>query len=130
MRGSVALLLLIAVCCGTMGSTNNSDLEARRKSFHDLLTEQWEYRLRTNPQFATIVGDKRYNDRLDDFSQKAIDEDLEQTRRFLTRFDAIDTNGFPEQETLNKTLMVRQLQRELDEAPFKPWEMPVNQFSG
>jgi uncharacterized protein (DUF885 family) len=130
MRGSVAFLLLLAVCCGTMGSTNDSDLEARRKSLNDLLAEQWEYRLRTNPQFATIIGDKRYNDRLDDFSQKAIDEDLEQTRRFLARFSAIDTTGFPEQETLNKTLMVRQLRRELDEAPFKPWEMPVNQFSG
>jgi uncharacterized protein (DUF885 family) len=130
MRGSVAFLLFLAVCCGTMGSTNNSDLEARRKSLNDLLAEQWEYRLRTNPQFATIIGDKRYNDRLDDFSQKAIDEDLEQTRRFLARFAAIETTGFPEQETLNKTLMVRQLQRELDEAPFKPWEMPVNQFSG
>jgi uncharacterized protein (DUF885 family) len=130
MRGSLALLLFVAVCCGTMGSTNNSDLEARRKSLNDLLAEQWEYRLRTNPQFATIIGDKRYNDRLDDFSQKAIDEDLEQTRRFLARFSAIDTTGFPEQETLNKTLMVRQLRRELDEAPFKPWEMPVNQFSG
>jgi uncharacterized protein (DUF885 family) len=130
MRGIVALLLLIAVCSATMGSTANSDLEARRKTLNDLLAEQWEYRLRTNPQFATIIGDKRYNDRLDDFSQKAIDEDLEQSKRFLARFQAIDTSGFPEQESLNKTLMVRQLQRELDEASFKPWEMPVNQFAG
>jgi len=130
MRGVVILLSLIAVCCGTLGSTTNSDLEVRRNALNALLAQQWEYRLRTNPEFATIVGDKRYNDRLDDFSQKAIDDDLEQTKRFLVQFEAIDTSGFPEQEVLNKTLMVRQLQRQLDEAKFRPWEMPVNQFSG
>ncbi|MBV8050952.1 MAG: DUF885 domain-containing protein [Acidobacteriaceae bacterium] len=132
MRGILATLLVLSVCGGyfTMQGAVNSDLENRRKGLTDLLAEQWEYRLRTNPQFATIVGDKRYNDRLDDFSQKEIDENLEQNKRFLARFQAIDTSGFPEQESLNKALMIRQLQRELDESPFKPWEMPVNQFSG
>ena len=131
MRILTVLALLIA-CSGLLvvPITANTDIDSRRKALNVLLAEQWEYRLRTNPQFATIVGDKRYNDRLDDFSQKAIDEDLEQTKRFLARFELIDTSGFPEQEALNKTLMVRQLQRELDEAKFKPWQMPVNQFSG
>jgi len=126
------LLFLSTVLAGGMlaQTSTNSDLDARRKALNDLLTEQWEYRLRTSPEFATIIGDKRYNDRLDDNSQKAIDDDLEQTRRFLTRFEAIDTTGFPDQEALNKSLMVRELQRTLDGARFKPWEMPVNQFSG
>jgi uncharacterized protein (DUF885 family) len=95
-----------------------------------LLHEQWEYTLRTSPIYASILGDKRYNDQLDDFSQHAIDDNLEQSRRFLTRFEAIDTAGFPDQEVLNKQLMVRDLSMGLEEARFKPWEMPVNQFSG
>ncbi len=107
-----------------------ADLEARRKALNDLLHEQWEYTMRTSPIYASILGDKRYNDKLDDFSQRAIDDDLEQTRRFLDRFEAIDTTGFPEQEVLNKQLMVRDLKMDLEGARFKPWEMPVNQFSG
>jgi uncharacterized protein (DUF885 family) len=107
-----------------------ADLEARRKALNDLLHERWEYTMRTSPIYASILGDKRYNDKLDDFSQKAIDEDLEQSRRFLARFEAIDTNGFPEQEVLNKQLMVRDLKIGLEGARFKPWEMPVNQGSG
>jgi len=67
---------------------------------------------------------------LDDFSQQAIDDDLEQTRRFLDRFEAIDTAGLPEQEALNKQLMIRDLKMALEGARFKPWEMPVNQSSG
>jgi uncharacterized protein (DUF885 family) len=86
--------------------------------------------MRTSPIYASILGDKRYNDKLDDFSQQAIDDNIEQSRRFLARFEAIDTSGFPDQEILNQQLMVRDLGMTLAGARFKPWEMPVNQFNG
>src|SRR5208282_5392754 len=124
---TIAILLPAAVAAA---ANQPADLEARRKALNDLLHEQWEYTMRTNPIYASILGDKRYNDKLDDFSQKAIDDNLEQTRRFLDRFEAIDTTGFPEQEVLNKQLMVRDLAMTVEGARFKPWEMPVNQFSG
>ena len=115
----------------TMSAANTpSDLEARRKALNDLLHEQWEYTMRTSPIYASILGDKRWNDKLDDFSQAAIDDNLLQSRKFLERFEAIDTTGFPDQEVLNKELMVRDLKINLEGARFKPWEMPVNQFFG
>ncbi|HXY07758.1 MAG TPA: DUF885 domain-containing protein [Terriglobales bacterium] len=86
--------------------------------------------MRANPLYASFLGDKRYNDQLDDFSQKHIDEDLEQTRQFLVCFQAIDTTGFPDQEVLNKQLMVRDLKMTPEGARFKPWEMPVDQQNG
>src|SRR5271168_3141891 len=122
--------LIFLLCSSVLAAPPSPDLEARRKALNDLLAEQWEYTLRTSPIYASILGDKRYNDRLDDFSQKAIDDDLEQTHIFLARFEAIDTTGFPDQEVLNKQLMVRDLQMSLEGARFKPWEMPVNQASG
>jgi uncharacterized protein (DUF885 family) len=124
----LALCLTTNLFAASLAS--GADLEARRKQLNDLLTEQWEYVLRTSPEFASILGDKRYNDQISDFSQQAIDEDLSKTKEFLTRFEAVDTTGFPEQEALNKTLMVRQLRETLDNARFKGWEMPVNQISG
>jgi hypothetical protein len=66
-----------------------SDLESRRKALDSLLAEQWEYNLRTNPLFASILGDKRWNDKVDDFSQEFIDRDLQETQKFLVRFQAI-----------------------------------------
>jgi uncharacterized protein (DUF885 family) len=106
------------------------DLDARRKQLADLLSEEWEYNLRENPEFASMLGDKRYNDKITDFSEKHVYEDLGMQRKFLARFEAIDTAGFPEQEALNETLMVRQLREGLERARFKGWEMPVTQFSG
>ena len=123
-------LLLCSLCSVSTTPQSPSSLESRRKALNDLLAEQWEYTLRTSPIFASFLGDKRWNDKLDDFSKEAIDKDLRETQKFLTRFQAIDTSGFPEREALNKTLMVRDLQMKLEGARFKDWEMPVNQVSG
>ena len=108
----------------------SNDLEARRKALADLIAEQWEYNLSENPEFASIIGDKRWNDKSSEVSDAAVQRDLEKSRQFLTRFEAIDTTGFPEQEALNKTLMVRDLKLGLDGAHFENWLMPVNQMSG
>src|ERR1700678_1425246 len=131
MRLLISLLVAAMLVPATLAAANPpADLEARRKALNDLLHEQWEYIMRRNPIYASILGDKRYNDQLDDFSQKAIDDDLEQTRLYLARFEAIDITGFPEQDALNQQLMVRDLKMGLEGARFKPWEMPVNQESG
>ena len=133
-----ALLILAAglSLSQTAGSQPNAStpgpqsVEARVKELHQLLNEQWEYTLRTSPEFASILGDKRYNDRLSDFSQAGIDKDIAQNRIFLSKFEAVNTAGFPEQEKLNRDLMVRNLRQTLEAVKFKEWEMPVNQMNG
>ena len=130
-RLCLALLLgLIFPSLVIAGQQSQSDLAARRQALNSLLTEQWEYTLRTNPLYASILGDKRWNDRIEDFSQESIDRDLQETQKFLVRFEAIDTAGFPEQESLNQALMVRDLRMKLEEARFMTWEMPVAQNQG
>jgi uncharacterized protein (DUF885 family) len=105
-------------------------LEQRRAELNRLLADEWEYTLRTQPELATQVGDNRYNDRLSDFSDKAIADDIAHTRESLARFEAIDVSGFPEQEKFNHALMVRSLREGLDSVRFKDWEMPATQFGG
>jgi len=128
----LAFILLVSVFMPIrdVSANQSQSVEARLKNFHALLDEQWEYVLRTSPEFASILGDKRYNDRLSDFSQAAIDERIRQSRLFLEKFEAVDTIGFPEQEKLNRDLMVRNLREQLEAVRFKDWQMPVNQFSG
>jgi uncharacterized protein (DUF885 family) len=113
-----------------IGYTAEQSLEARRAQLKSLLAEEWEYTLRTQPELATQVGDDRYNDRVSDYSSKAIADDLEHTRQSLAKFEAIDVAGFPELEKLNHALMIRSLREALDAAKFKDWEMPASQFGG
>src|ERR1019366_6478018 len=126
---TMALILPRFARAAEQGSAGQN-LEARRAELNRLLSDEWEYTLRTEPELPTQVGDNRYNDRLSDFSDKAIAEDLENTRQALTRFEAVDVTGFPDQERLNHSLMLRSLREALDSAQFKDWEMPATQFGG
>ncbi|HEX9147762.1 MAG TPA: DUF885 family protein, partial [Thermoanaerobaculia bacterium] len=119
-----------AASAATPAGAPATDLEARRKQMNDLLAEHWEYSLSHSPEFASILGDKRWNDKLSDFSQEAIEKDLAKTKEFLGRFEAIDPTGFPEQEALTRTLLVRSFREQLEDARFKNWEIPVTQIYG
>src|SRR5215203_3827535 len=103
------LLTIVSAGVGNAQELSAADLDKRRKALNDLLHEQWEYTLRTYPEFASILGDRRYNDQVTDVSEKAQYADLAETKKFLKRFEAIDTTGFSEQEKLNRNLMVRDL---------------------
>jgi uncharacterized protein (DUF885 family) len=109
---------------------DSPDVDTRRKALQQLLDEHWEYNLRTHPEFASMLGDHRWDDRWSDPSAQAIAADLEEQKKFLARFEEIDTTGFPEQEVLNQQLMVRDLKETLANAKFESWLMPVNQMSG
>ncbi|HXW16267.1 MAG TPA: DUF885 family protein [Terriglobia bacterium] len=127
------LCVLAAVSCGmalAAQAPDENSTTARRARFKVALQEEWEYRLRTNPELATAVGDNRYNDRLSDYSPEFFAGQLRHQRQALAIFESIDTGGFPEQERLSKDLMVRDLREQIEGARFKDWEMPVDQMNG
>ena len=130
-RVGIALALLFSaqtVLCLAQGAP--AQLTSRQAALESFLSEQWEYTLRTSPEFASIIGDKRYNDKISDFSQKAIDQELKQNIAFLEKLESIDTTGLTAQEQLNKELMLRKLRIGIEGAKFKDWEMPVLHNSG
>jgi uncharacterized protein (DUF885 family) len=105
-------------------------LEARRKQLNDLVTEYWEHNLKVNPVFASIIGDKRYNDQLGSESADFLKKEAALSRDYLAKFQAIDTTGFPQQEKLNQELEIRDIKRGLGFYELKMWEMPVSQING
>src|SRR3954471_11509798 len=123
-------MTFLAAALIAAAATAANDVEWRRQQLTAVLHEHWERHLRQNPLFATLIGDKRYNDRLDDFSEARVLADVESDRSFAGRLEAIDTAGFPPEEALNRTLLLRQLRENLETARFKEWEMPITQFGG
>jgi uncharacterized protein (DUF885 family) len=130
--GCVILLGLLALAFPLHSSARSptASVETRRQQLSSLFDEQWQYTLRTNPEWATRLGDSRYNDRLGDNSPQFFQTDLEQKHKFLARFEAIDPAGLAAQDALSRELMIRELRQDLEGAKFKPWEMPVNQMGG
>jgi uncharacterized protein (DUF885 family) len=107
-----------------------ADIESRRTQLLSLFDEEWQYELRTSPETATSLGDNRYNDRLKDRSADFYASDLQARRNFLDRFEAVNPVGLSAQDALSRELMIRNLRQDIEEARFKPWEMPVNQMEG
>jgi uncharacterized protein (DUF885 family) len=112
-----------AALCRVEGS---GDAETQRQALDTILSQHWSDQLSRQPEFSSILGHKQWNDRLSDFSQDAIDEDITKAKDFLARLLAIDTEALSEEEQLNKTLLARQLRESIENARFKEWRMPVN----
>jgi uncharacterized protein (DUF885 family) len=107
-----------------------SSVAARSKALSTIFAEIWDDRMKHSPEYASALGDKRYNDQLTDYSVQEINASLARGRAFLERLGEIDVTGLTSQEILSRDLMVRELTDEQEGARYKEWEMPVNQFSG
>ncbi len=102
----------------------------REKALNSLFEAIWQDRLKHDPEFASSLGDKRYDDQLTDYSAIAYDAGLARGRRFIEQLSLIDATGLPDQAQLSRDLMLRQLIEDQEAARFKEWQMPLTQQSG
>ena len=105
-------------------------LEDRVKALDRIFAEQWEDGLRRSPEFASSLGDKRWNDQITDNSVEAYNQGLAREQEFLLKLAAVDTTGMDEQRVLSRELLMRQMTQDIEAADYKEWEMPVNQMGG
>jgi len=102
----------------------------RSRALNKIFSDYWQWTLKQSPEQATFFGDNRYNDKWSDFSASAYNSALQHQAEVITELGAISTADLPEQEQLSSTLLMKQLLDAQDGSRFKPWEMPVTQFSG
>ena len=119
--GIALLALLVSSPAATSGAG---------PALHALFEEYWEYRLERSPSWATDLGDHRYDDRLEDLSLEAQLANLESLRGFRDRVVAIAPESLDPADRLSAELFRRMLERNLDGAGYRPWEISVTQLSG
>ena len=82
---SIILLSYLIISCDPSSTSHNETL----KTF---LHDQWEQNLENYPEFATYLGDNRYNDRLTNMSLDAITKRQNQTKSNLDELSKIERN--------------------------------------
>ncbi len=107
-----------------------STLEGRTEALNQIFRDYWQDQLKHNPEMASAVGDKRYDDQLSDYSARAYDDSLARGEGFIERLGAIDTTGMPAQLRLSKKLLVSDLVDQQESSVCKPWQTPVTQVNG
>ncbi len=130
---TITSALLIACCslaaCASLTTTPVST-ESRIAAQNALFEEYYESELKAHPERATVYGDYRYNDKVDEYSLAAIRSDHARDQDFLVRLRAVATAGFSEQDLLSHQVLVRSLEQRGENYAFKEYEMAVNQMDG
>jgi uncharacterized protein (DUF885 family) len=108
----------------------NGDVATRSRELNKLFDDYWQDKLKHDPEFATYLGDKRYDSELTDYSPGAVNDALARGRQFIERLSGIDTTGLSKQDQLSAELLLRTLIEDQEAAPFKEWQMPVTQYEG
>jgi uncharacterized protein (DUF885 family) len=127
---SLLAALLLMVPSARPQTAALAPVEDRRKAMNAVFHDSWEDNLEHTPEFASILGDKRWNDKISDRSVKAFNEGLAREQAFMLRLAAIDPTGFTDQEKISRELLLRSITQDEESAEFKEWEMPVNQMGG
>jgi uncharacterized protein (DUF885 family) len=102
----------------------------RADTLQDLLAREWEYELQEDPQLATAVGDRRYNNVWKDYSISAVEKQKRDLSDWLHAFDQVDPETLDERGKLNRDLMLHRLRDRLTGLDWKTYEMPINPHSG
>ena len=119
--------IFLAVLLGLLAGASFADATM---DFEQLLEEQWEWQLKSSPVRASMLGDRRYNDRWTDQSLKAIKRRNNARKEFLRRVYAINKNELSADDRLNYELFRRQLQKDVDGHRFRGHLMPFSHRGG
>lgn len=130
MRAVAIGVFLLLTSCLLLGQTTHNEKSSGHTRLAELLDREWEWQMESSPEYATDLGDNRFNDRLSDYSAEFALKEVEKEREFLKEFEEIPENSLTGQDVLNRRLMIRRLKVQIEGARFKPWEMPVDQMNG
>jgi len=95
-----------------------------------LFDATWQEDLADDPLSATQLGDPRYNDKLPDMSQIAIDARQKKNYLRLQSLAKINRDKLTKDEQLNFDLFQRDIKTRIGEYQFKPWMFATRTFDG
>ncbi|HWP42201.1 MAG TPA: DUF885 family protein, partial [Blastocatellia bacterium] len=127
-RDAAILMMIFLAASAAMAQIGSAGDAAKR--LHALFDEDWQWRLKEYPEFATLLGDNRYNDRLTDYSMEAIERRKAHAREMLDRIQKIDRSQLAGQDIISYDLFLRDKMLEVEGQRFFTELMPINQMQG
>ena len=129
---SVCLILLLSICLATklVRGAGPKDDAAATKAFHQLLDNEWQWTLHDDPEFASWLGDHRYDNRWQNVSLEAIGRRHEYRQSVLDDLAKIDLTLLSKQDRISYELFRGQYQNEIDAFRFGWHLVPLTQRGG
>ena len=101
-----------------------------KQSLQELFSDHKEFSMREFPETATYDGDHRYDDKLTDYSEKAIKQRFDSLRVFLQRANDIELTALTGEDSLSLILFRNELSQQLESEQFNLHYLPITQQDG
>ncbi|MDH5645798.1 MAG: DUF885 family protein, partial [Candidatus Heimdallarchaeota archaeon] len=101
-----------------------------KDKFTQLIVDEWEYRVKDNPIFATLVGIKQYNDKLPIVGEEAVQTRIRKYSEFLESLHQINKYSLDQLDQLNYDLFLEYISLRLEQLQFRDYRMPISKMSG
>jgi len=118
-----------AQSASTENSTQNTaqtESEKANKLFEDIFMEN----VMRSPMYQSYLGIKEDQDKWDDISEAAAQEELELQKKQLERVKALDESELNKQTKISFMLMKQKLENEIADFKWRHYNYPVNQMFG
>lgn len=92
-----------------------------RLALHALFDEAWESEARAAPEWATLRGDLRFNDKLTDRSAAALAARDAFAREMLARAQGVDASALPATDRVSLALFIHRYQQDVAMQAFAGW---------
>jgi uncharacterized protein (DUF885 family) len=100
------------------------------KRLHQLFDAEWNYTLEHSPEFASEIGDRRWNDRWSDQSLEEHARRNQHDQEVLQRVAAIDRGQLSTADQLNYDLFKKDYEMSVEGYKFRRFLVPLNQRGG
>lgn len=95
-----------------------------------LADRYWDAMLESAPSEATLLGDRRFDDRIEDLSVAAEERLLGTWRGLLTEVDALDPARLGDEDRTTRSLLRTELASAVSHLEWRPVEMASDQMTG
>lgn len=128
----MALVVLVLPACTPPAEDPSAGggASAASEKLHALFEGDWEFRVRSNPLFATSVGRHEWDDELPSAAPEAHDRWAEHARQMLEELAALDLTELDATDRTSAEIFERQMREGLAGHGFRSYEIPINADSG
>jgi uncharacterized protein (DUF885 family) len=122
--------IVLAVSCGRQPAPAQKAAESRDAEFKAVAHDVLEDLFKRQPTQATFLGIHKYDDRLEDYSQQAVRDEVAALRRFRDRVNAIDPASLTTDNQLDREQLLHALDsRLLTQETIRPWAKNADGYS-
>ncbi len=119
------------MCCTTrLNIETEHTMNSETKKFHSILDEEWKSNAEKYPEWATRLGDNRFNDKLNDASYKAIINRQEKATKLLEKIKEINRSSLSLDDQLNYDLFLNSILFGIEGNVYLSYLMPISQMGG